>query len=131
MDLQTSVGFFIACVSLVTNTFAIVAVIRSKRLAYNIKIFSVNLTITDIGLSIGGIIFAIKGFNMNSDIIHTDCVLIILAYYVNTWFFFVTSFFITAMGIDRFMSIVYPYRYLYFISIYKKCLFLYAYYCGF
>ena len=120
MDLQTAIGFVFICVSLVINIFAFVALTQSKNLAYHIKIFSINLTIADIGLSTGGIIFATKGFRMTSDTIDADCVPIIFAYYVNTLFFFVTSFLITAMGIDRYVSIVYPYRYLFFISVHKK-----------
>ena len=99
-------------ISAIVNTLAIVALFRSKRLSYNIRIFSVNLAVTDVMASIAGIFVIVVGGNITSDIMADDCLQKLLGIYVITWMYFVSSFMITSMGVDRFASILYPFRYL-------------------
>ena len=116
MDLRIIVINCLLIVSLVVNIFAVVALLRSRKLSRNIKIFSINLAVTDVMQSVaGGFVNAIGG-NITSDVMGDNCLSDLLGKYVILWMYFVSSFLITAMGMDRFVSILFPFRYLEFIS---------------
>ena len=85
-------------ISAIVNTLAIVALFRSKRLSYNIRIFSVNLAVTDVMASIAGIFVIVVGGNITSDIMADDCLQKLLGIYVITWMYFVSSFMINVHG---------------------------------
>ena len=116
MEGRSEVIAFLLCVATIVNIFAIVALLRSKRLSYNIRIFSINLAISDVATSITGFIVIIDKGSLVSEEMKDDCLMKLLTIYSMMWLYFTSSFIITAVGIDRFISIAYPYRYLQSIS---------------
>ena len=106
---------FFLTLSLILNCFAIVVLLRSKKLSYNIRIFSINLAITDIAYAVVKFILALQTDAIVVEDVQGDCLQASFGY-LTAWFYFSASFIITAMGVDRFLSIIYPYIYLRIIA---------------
>ena len=81
-----------------------------------IRIFSVNLAITDnVTSMIGGMFLVING-ELVYETTKEDCFQTALGLYLILYLYLTSSFTVTAMGVDIFVSIAYPYKYLDFIS---------------
>ena len=112
MDIVDVLFFILLCTALLFNIIAITALVRSKRLSYNIRIFSINLAVSDVGTIIACLIVTRSGDNLDAYDMNENCLQKILVNYTVMWSYFTSSFLVTAMGIERFVSVVYPYKYL-------------------
>ena len=116
METRTLIQMLLLCISLALNILAIVALYRSKHLSYNIRIFSVNLAITDIVTSVMAGMFLVIYGELIFETTREDCFQAAFGIYSIVYLYLTSSFTVTAMGIDRFVSIAYPYKYLDIIS---------------
>ena len=116
MEIRALIQILLVGISLALNIFAIVALYKSKNLSYNIRIFSVNLAITDIVTSVIGGLFLVVNGELVFETTKEDCFQTVSGIYFVTYMYLTSSLIVTAMGIDRFVSIAYPYKYLDFIS---------------
>ena len=98
--------------SIFMNSCALIAMKRSRTLSPGIRVFSMNFLVSDL-LFCTAVIFSVllrtdARFTQMKD----DCIVILFGFSLQIQSYFVTSFSITAMALDRFVAIVFPFKYI-------------------
>ena len=102
-------------VSVLANTCALIALKRSKMLCPNIRLLSMNLLVSNILFCTVGAILLTLGVDFTSGIVDRHCFARLLGSAVLMEAYFVTSFSIIAMAMDRLGAIVSPFKYIEFL----------------
>ena len=108
-------SFLVLFVAVNMNICAFIALKRSRTLAPNIRVFSMNLLVSNLLFCVAGVILAALGTEFTTDNMGPDCFPRLVAAAMMIGSYFVTSFIITAMAFDRLAAIVFPFKYLEFL----------------
>ena len=112
MNLHEIVSIVIIQLSIIMNTCALIALKRSRTLSPSIRLFSMNFLVSNILFSTAATFSTLLGSDIYSEQMHDDCIVILFGASVMIQSYFVTSFTISAMALDRLVAIVFPFRYI-------------------
>ncbi|KAK3104808.1 hypothetical protein FSP39_010706 [Pinctada imbricata] len=112
------VGVFF--ISFVINAIALEALRRSRKLSYNVRILSINMVIADLILCASCIVFFFFAKSTTGIRMDENCMMTYIMAAACFWTYFATSFLVTAMAVDRFISLKFPFQYLKIVSE-KRC----------
>ena len=112
MDFTKILFIMIPVFSIFMNSCALIAMKRSRTLSPGIRLFSMNFLVSNL-LFCTAVIFSVllredARFNRMKD----DCIVILFGYSLQIQSYFVTSFSLTAMALDRLVAIVFPFKYI-------------------
>ena len=102
--------------SVIMNSCALVALIRSRTLSPNIRLFSMNFLVSNLLFCTGAMIPLLLGIDLFSDRMDEHCISRLLGAALMIKSYFVTSFSITAMALDRTIAIIFPFKYIEFLQ---------------
>ena len=94
---------------MIANLLALVILFKCKRMAFQIRILTIQLTITD---AISGIFVTMMGLNISARF-PAFCY---LSYHTNVAVSYMTFFVITAVSGDRFLALCFPFQYRWMVS---------------
>ena len=109
--------FMFVCVTM--NVCAFIALKRSRTLSPNIRILSMNLVLSNLVFCTVPIVLFLLGKEFNSyweDVMTEDCLARLILNFLIEMTYLVTVFTVTAMEIDVFIAIVFPFNYLAFLG---------------
>ena len=95
-----------ALFTLLVNLLAFVALYKCKRMSHNIRIMTINLCVSDMLFSINLFILII-----GSQLECTSCIIVSVQQLITSTLYFVSMFIVTAMVIDRTLSLVWCMKY--------------------
>ena len=127
--LRIVLSFVFMLASVLTNVCALTAMKRSRTLSPNIRMLSMNLLVSNILFSTVGVVLLLLGIDFASGNVSDKCFARLVGSAVSMEAYFVTSFSIIAMAMDRLGAIMFPFKYIEFLhrDILKKvCIFIWG-----
>ena len=94
---------------IIANLLALVILFKCKKMAFQIRILTIQLTITD---AFSGILVTMKGLHVSA----LFPVMCRLSYHAQMAVSYMTCFMITTMSGDRFFALCFPFQYRYMVT---------------
>ena len=112
MDFNKHLLIVIVLFSIIMNSCALIAMKRSRTLSPGIRVLSMNFLVSNLLFCTSAIFSLLLGTGAYSNQMNDDCIVILFGFSLEIQSYFVTSFSITAMTLDRFVAIVFPFKYI-------------------
>ena len=113
MDFHKILLIVIILFSILMNSCALIAMKRSKRLSPGIRVLSMNFLASNLLFCTTAMCWILLGTgSAYSEQMDNDCIATLFVLSLQIQSYFVTSFSITAMALDRLVAIAFPFKYI-------------------
>ena len=112
MDFTKLLFMAIPVFSIFMNSCALIAMKRSRTLSPGIRVFSMNFLVSNLLFCTAVILSVLLRTDARFTQMKDDCIVILFGFSLQIQSYFVTSFSITAMALDRLVAIVFPFKYI-------------------
>ena len=112
MDFTKIVFMMFPVFSIIMNSCALIAMKRSRTLSPGIRLLSMNFLVSNLLFCTASFFSLLLRTDARLNQMKDDCIVILFGFSLEIQSYFVTSFSLTAMALDRLVAIVFPFKYI-------------------